>query len=257
MKSLFQFRNIDIFERDLLSTEFIPEMMREKVFEVDNQIIALFNISRFNYRFGKSIVVHQTKGVFFDHRTTKEIMNDFKRVNGIGFTFSKIIADFLELKHHLPYVHAYASYMPMTGGSRKCTDWVGLHWIQSYHQDKKEAHMITVNGDKLIFNFPHGDLEQRIHNVCVASEKSIAMISSVAKAGLAEIKPPPITGLVRKFENCQCKLHKKLARKLYDAGFTFDLVTKFLLNKIGIESAYPQTVMLFYRQNLDRLKKLY
>ncbi|KRO00330.1 hypothetical protein IV57_GL001433 [Companilactobacillus kimchiensis] len=225
-------------------------------FEVDNQIIALLDISQDKDSRGNSLVVHERLGVFFDSRTTKELVNEFYKINGTGFATGKILSGIFKLRH-TPFVFAYVSYMPMTGGSRKNVDWIGLQFIDRYSQKEKFAHFVTVHGFEIKLSFPRGDLEKRIHDVCMLSEKSVLFFEKLLTGGLAELKPSNITGVLRRFEKCECLRHKKIVRKVLNINSACDKILKYLLTHMGVEEPEAETLISFYRQNINKCKKLY
>jgi len=229
----------------------------EKLSKIDHQIIAMFDISGFNSPLGKSIIIHEQLGVVSDLRTTRQLVNEFYKTIGVGFAMSKITSAFFQLSHHMPLVHAYVSYMPMTGASRRNTDWIALHLIERYFQKDKFAHFITHQGMKLKLHFPHGDLENRIHDVCLLSEKSVAILRTIVKVGLADLKSPPVTGVVERFKKCNCPLHQKMLANMFDINHTLKILINFVLSHLGIEDSNPSELIKFYQQNLSRVRKLY
>jgi hypothetical protein len=118
-------------------------------FVVDNGIVALLDIQNFKISYGKSLVVHHTKGVFFSERTTKQIMNEFHKTNRVGFMISRDLSNYLKFKGYLPLVHGNVCYMPMTGGSKKNADWIGLHFVTGFSQKDKTAIFESIQGLKL------------------------------------------------------------------------------------------------------------
>lgn len=256
MFSLYQFNDVEISKEHLLKQKYIELLYINEPFVVDTQIIALFDVSEYHLKYGNTLIVHAKYGVFFDVRTTKQLMNEFYLINGVGFASSRAIADFFDMTHYMPFISAYISYMPMTGGSRKNVDWVALHWIKKYSQIQKSAAFITVQGFKIRFGFPRGDLNNRIHDVCVMNEKSIGMFQTIVHTGLAELQPPAITGVVVQHKNCGCELHKLLHQKLHDVNHTFSMIRNFVFTHLDIESINPELVIQYYYHNLARLSKL-
>lgn len=256
MISLYQFSDIEI-SKEYLINQVSKKLYRCEPFEVDYRTIALLDISTHNIRHGKTLVVHEKLGVFFDMRTTREIMNEFYKLNGVGFAVSKAIFGFFNFRHYLPFVFAYVSYMPMTGGSRQSSDWVGLHLIKNFRQKGRIAYFTTVHGYKFSLCFPQGDLEQRVHDVCIISEKSVIFFKNILRSGLIELNPPNITGVVRQHEKCKCKNHQKMFNKILNINQSIDEMFQFVLNHLGIDKLEAKELIKFYRQNWNKFKKLY
>lgn len=254
MQSKLLDEDLEISKEYLLNVKHEPLQKRES-FDVDFEIIALFDVSE-SRNDGNTLVMHALFGVFVDRRTTKQIINEFYKINGVGFALSKVMADFFSIRHYLPFVFLYVAYMPLRGGSRKNTDWIGIHKIVRYRQNKGYAYFITKNGLTIKMNFAKGNLENRLHDVCVLIEKNLEFMERILLAGLAEIKAPKETGLVLKFRNCDCHTHLKVKTDNDPEQITVLFMT-FLIDHLGIESEYPEEEKIYYRQNLQRIKKLY
>lgn len=256
MVSLYQFNDKEIC-KELLLNQSISLLYRFESFEVDSKIIAILDISNYGISSGNSLIIHEEFGVFFDIRTTKELINEFYKLNGIGFAMSKAIYDLFNFRHYMPFVFAYVSYMPMTGGSRNSSDWVGLHYIETYYQDNKSAYFTTVHGYKIKLNFPHGNLENRIHDVCMISEKSVSLCKVLLQGGMMDLNPPSSTGMVRKHENCKCNKHQSLIQNTLKVDETTDRIIDYILIHLEIENLEAKELMKLYRYNLNKLKRLH
>lgn len=256
MRSLYQFDNNEI-NKDNLLTDKLESLYINENFKVDNKMVALLNISECNLKYGNTIVVHATLGVFFDPRTTSQIMNEFHKLNGFGFASTRVIAEIFKITRFLPFAFAYVSYMPMAGGSKKNVDWIGLHLIDKYQQRNRFAYFTTVHGFKLKVKFPHGDLDTRIHNVCILNEKSISDIETMLSSGRFEFNKPEVTGLIRRNRKCNCKLHLILVKRRDNADKIVETILDYIFRHIGIESIDKDSVIKYYKNNLAKVRKLY
>ncbi|GAB5057202.1 hypothetical protein COSHB9_15900 [Companilactobacillus alimentarius] len=237
----------------LLESNLQPFHSVEK-FAVDNQIIALFDVSKNNVE-GNSIVFHEKYGIFTDARSTKQIMNELYEVNGWGFAMAKFLMNYFGITHHTPFINNCFAYMPMTGASRRNTDWIAIHFIELYQIETKKILFITKQGNKIWLEFPRGDFEKRIHDVCLLIQASIKVFEVFLKQGGCQLHYPP-EQLFLIYSKCRCKAHNKL-RLLEDLEMVCRLIIKFLLDNQGIESLGKEETEKFYLQNLERTKKLY
>lgn len=227
-------------------------------FEVDNEIIALLDVSKMPRMItGNTIVIHEEFGIFFVKRTTKQLMNEFVKFNKVGFLLSKSLMKYFNLKRNIPMVFGYCSYMPMSGGSRNCTDWIALHWLNDARQYGTHAKFKTDTGLVIQMDFPNGNLHDRVHDVCFLSEHQIETLNSIVSKGNMCMVPPKYVGLLRKYDDCRCLFHKEIPVKWADVSSRFDSFERYLLNEITkgeIESNVTQEI---YHQKIYRLKKLY
>ena len=250
------------FDNQILSTDFLLHegmslMYKKNDFTVDNDIIALLNISDNSEEVqGNAIVIHSKYGIFFVDKTTKQLMNEFHTFNHTGFMVSKFLAKFFHLKQNIPMILGYASYMPMSGGSRKCTDWIGVHWLQTCRQNKKVAEFETEEHIKIHLVFPRGNLNDRVHNVCFLSETHIVALKEFSKRSNGLYISSGQIGLLDKYQHCRCLLHGRVPATWRDVNYKMDSLSEHLLEVITrgeIESC--ETISL-YRQKISREKRL-
>lgn len=254
MQSNLSEKDLEISKEYLLNVE-RGSLKKRESFEVDFEIIALFDVSG-KMSEGNTLVMHALLGVFVDRRTTKQIVNEFYKLNGVGFALSKVMAGFFDMKHYVPFIFLYVAYMPLSGGSRKNTDWIGIHKIVRYYQIGGCAYFVTKDGLTIKMDLSKGNLDHRLHDVCVLIEKNLEFVEKALLVGLAGIKVPEETGLVLKFKNCDCHAHLKVKVDNDPQQITILLIA-FIIDHMGIESECPEEEKMYYRQNLMRIKKLY
>lgn len=251
-----QFQNVEIFKEYLVKNA--DRIYINDNYEVDSKIIGLFDISYLNCSYGNSIILHEENGYFFNWRTTKQVMNEMYRINGVGFTLSKVLSSFFHLRHYLPFAYGQVAYMPMTGGSRKCTDWIGLHYVHNFHQTDGKAHFLTCHKFKLQMNFPRGDLEKRVHDVTCVCHASLVLMEWAVKGGNCELKLNPEMGkLIRSYQHCSCVFHVSFIGKMKDIHHMIKVMRDAVFKKLGIAPLERVGLLKFYRQNLAKFKKLY
>ncbi|WCG35944.1 hypothetical protein [Companilactobacillus farciminis] len=255
MVHLLAFSNKEITKENILKYEF--ELLKGPTnFEIDYKCDALLNVSDDKRFSGNTLVIHEKYGAFLVEETTKELVNKFYKRNAVGFALSKVLANFFSLKHYVPFVFMYVVYMPISGGTRKNTDWIGLHLMNSCRQNKKEAYFITTQGFIIKVTFPKGDLDRRVHDACVLCEKCVAFFLPLIIDGGIDVKGCSFTGLVVKFGNCHCPLHNKVKCD-NDPQIIGLMFINFIIDHLGIESVNPEEEKKHYRRFLSRLKKHY
>lgn len=254
MKSLYQFNELEIYKEYLLANK--HQLYFQEPLAMDHRVIALLDISYKPVGLGNSLVVHADYGVVLAMRTTKELINEIHKYNGVGFAVARVAANRFNVKH-LPITFGYTAYMPMTGGSRKSVDWIAAHHIESYSQEDSHAHFTTIQGHKIRLSFPRGNLKKRIHDVCMISELTVIFMKEINGAGQMEVSPLRNTGILREFEDCNCFRHREMVRNPIKIEYLYDQIVNYLLNHIGIEEPGAASLITFYSQNLNRLKRNY
>lgn len=251
-----QYQDVETFKEYLVKNA--AKIFVDDDYEVDSKIMGLFDISYLNCPYGNSIILHAEKGYFFHWRTTKEVMNEMYHINGVGFTLSKVLANFFNFRHYLPFAYGQVAFMPMKGGSRRCTDWVGLHYVHNFFQTKGRAHFTTCHKFKFEMDFPKGDLEKRVHDVTCLCHATLILMEWAVKGGNCELKLNPEMGkLIRSYRKCPCNFHANLTADMKNLRHMVVVVRNAILKKLGINPLERIGLTKFYRQNLAKFKKLY
>jgi len=247
-----------VITSDYLLNQGINLLFSKEDFTVDNEIIALLDVSNVPRMInGKTIVVHEKFGIFFVQRTTKQLMNEFHKFNQVGFLLSKALMKYFRMKRNIPMVFGFCSYMPMSGGSRNCTDWIAIHWLNNVEQCGTSAKFETDNGLIIQMDFPKGNLHDRVHDVCFLSEQQVETLESiVAKANMKMI-PPRYVGLLNDYNDCHCLLHEDILVTWSDYGDRLGSLENFLLDEITRDEIEADVTKEIYRQKIYRIKKLY
>jgi len=73
--NLYQYETNEISKRYLLTVGYYSLHIIED-YEIDDGIVALFDISTFDLPYGNTLILHVRYGVFIDTRTTKQLMNE-------------------------------------------------------------------------------------------------------------------------------------------------------------------------------------
>lgn len=254
MKSLYQFGELEIHKDYLLANK--SRLYFREPLKMDHRVIALLDISYNPIGLGNSLVIHAEYGVTLAVQTTRQLINEIHNWNGVGFTVARVVASLFSIKH-LPAALGYVSYMPMTGGSRKSVYWIAAHHIESYSQEDGYAHFTTVQGHRIRLSFPRGNLKKRIHDVCMMSEFMVNVARRFMAVGLIDVNPLGNVGILREFEDCNCLLHRTIVRKIIQVEPIYNQIINYLLNHIGIEEPEAASLITFYSQNLNRLKRNY
>lgn len=254
--NLYQYNTNEISKRYLLTVGYYSLHIIED-YEVDDEIIALFDISTFDLPYGNTLILHVRYGVFIDTRTTKQLMNEFYKLNAVGFATVKALFEILKMKHYLPFVHFYMAYMPMSGGSRGNTDWIALHLIRKFEVINGIVYVTTIYGHYFSMDFPKGDFEKRCHDVALLARASFVFTQTLLKVGMCDITPPTETGLLSKFDNCKCKYHLEMILRMNNLQNMTAWLLKFMLLNIGLDKLEKIEHMKHYSQSLARVKKLY
>lgn len=225
-----------------------------KNFEPNNQIIALFDISNLDIP-GNSFVISISNGIYTDTRTTKQLMNQMYRSDGVGFEISKFLYSKYKLKQHLPYVNGRVAYMPMAGGSRRNTDWIGLHFIEDFEILDKKIHFITTLNNKITLDFPRGKLEKRLHDIDIVRRTHLKILELKSKSWAAYLIYEK-DQLMKIFDNCTCAKHQRL-KEIGSLRSLNDSHVDFLFSNIGIEGPVKEATKQHYKYNYQRIKKLF
>lgn len=253
---MYQFYDQVINKEQLLYQDMKLLYINEN-FVVDNEIVALLDIQDFKISHGKSLVVHQTKGVFFSERTTKQIMNEFHKTNRVGFMVSRSLANYLKFKQYLPLVHGNVCYMPMSGGSKKSTDWIGLHFVTGFSQRGKTAIFESIQGFKIEMKFPRGNLSDRIHDVSVMTEYFISSTQIYMKSMNLNVTRINKKCILAEFSTCLCSRHGKVPKKYRDIEKGVNhLADSIFLKMCRGELGYMDSVII-YKQKINKLKRNY
>ncbi len=224
---------------------------------MDNRVVALFDVSHFNVPNIKSLILHLDFGVIIEERSTKQLMNELYKSNGLGFTVTKVLAGLLGVKSCIPFVHAYQAYMPISGGSRKNTDWISPNLLSESQVSDGVLHLVSIEGRKVSLEFVKGDLKKRLHDVALLSKASFLFLEMLANWGNCGLQPPSDLGLLEEFENCQCVDHEQMELKVKNLREMIVAFKKVILFNLGIEQFQRLELIKLYSQNLSRLKKLY
>lgn len=247
-----------ILSTDFLLNEGIDLMYKKEDFTVDNDIIALINIVNKSKEVqGNTIVIHNKYGIFFVDKTTKQLMNEFHKYNSVGFLVSKFLANFFHLRQNIPMIMGYASYMPMSGGSRNCADWIGVHWVKSCSQKSKLAIFELEVGGVVQLVFPRGNLSDRVHNVCFLTEAHIVALEQFSKLANGQYIANGKTGLLDTYRKCECRVHGRVPVKWKDVNYKIDLLGQYLLEIITHGEIGSYETITVYKQKIARGKKLY
>lgn len=254
MKSLYQFGELEIHKDYLLANQ--SQLYFQEPLKMDHRVIALLDISYKPIGLGNSLIVHAEYGVTLAVQTTKQLINEIHKWNGVGFMVTRATANLFKLKH-LSAVFGYTAYIPMTGGSRKNTDWIAAHHVESYSQADGQAYFKTIQGHKIRMSFPHGNLKKRIHDVCMMSEIMVNIARKFMAVARLKVLPMGNVGVLRDFEDCNCSFHRTVVRKIVKIELVYDQMINYLLNHIGVEEPGADELIIFYSQNLNRLKRNY
>lgn len=254
--SWYQFKDLEVYKNYLLKDGFESLYILED-FKVDYKIIALLDVSKEKLSEGKTIVIHAELGAFIDTRTTKQIVNEFYNVNGIGFLVSKVLTKMFGITHYTPFVYGAVAYMPMTGATRNNADWIGLHFVEDHHQENNRAYFETRQGFKLWLDFPHGDLDNRIHDVALLCQGSRKIFELLVQSGNCQLIIPVHMGVLMMYGNCPCKNHLKLVIEITQIRKEIIRFRDLLLLQLTNDVIARNEMIKYHCQNLSRIKKLY
>lgn len=233
-------------------------MSSKEDFTVDNGIIALLDISKMPKMInGNTIIIHNELGIFFVSRTTKQLMNEFHKYNGFGFMLSKALTSYFEWKQNIPMVFGYSCYMPMSGGSRKCTDWIALHWINVVNQYDGVAEFVTDKGLVIQMEFPRGNVRRRVHDVCYLSSHQVSVIDMIVSRANLKMVPPKFIGMLGQYRICYCLFHNELPLSWDIASDRLKGFKQYIISELTKGEILPDALNEMYQQKIYRLKKLY
>jgi len=253
---LYQYNEIEISKQYLLTTGFYL-LWRNEDFEMDNRVIALFDIANYEVEGVKTLVLHLDYGVIIEERSTRQLMNELHKANGFGFIFSKVSAGLFGLKCYIPFVHAYQTYMPINGGSRKNTDWISPNLLAKAHVADGLLHLVAVNGNEVRLSFNKGDFDKRLHDVSLLSRANFLFLEAIVNWGNCELKAPDELGLLAAFENCKCLEHEQMELRVTNLQSMVKDFKMAILNNLGIDKFQKVESIKYYSQNLSRFKKIY
>ncbi|MFD1418354.1 hypothetical protein [Companilactobacillus keshanensis] len=256
MDNIYQFSN-QVIDKKWLLSQGIKLLYINDDFVADRNIVALLDIKDLNIVHGKSLVVHNTKGVFIVERTTKQIMNEFHQTNRVGFMISRVLSNYFNFKHYLPMVHGNVSYMPMTGGSRNNADWIGLHFIEDFRQIGKVARFKSTQGFEIEMDFPKGNLSSRLHDVSVMAEYFVSSTMIYMESMNLKVVPMNNNSILNAFSTCLCPRHDKMPHNYRDIGKGVNYLTDSILLKMCRgELGYRETKII-YTQRINKIKRNY
>lgn len=253
---LFQF-----YDKGTISKEFL--LTQDSVYHNEKpyslfKTVGMFDISDEGVPYGNSLVVHDDLGVFYDSRTTGEIINSSYEENGVGFALTKAFADFFDIKRNLPLVHGQAAFMPLAGASRKNRDWASLHYVDRFQVDNNKAIFTTSQNYEIEFDFSRGNLEKQVHNASILSLASIILFHWYLKPAFYELKPLHGLGqLLKNYANCTCEFHVNIQKRMRDIHSITVWIKNFIYRHFGFEIFERDELIKEIDRNLYRIKKLY
>ncbi|KRK41903.1 hypothetical protein IV63_GL001130 [Companilactobacillus crustorum] len=251
-----QYRNLEISKEYLLNDGY-HSLYRNEDFEMDDSVIAMFDVSKYRIKDVQTIILHELHGVIIEARTTKQLMNEIYRINGLGFFMSKSLAKIFRVTRYIPFTHAYLVYMPVNGNSRQNTDWIAPHLVKRAEVIDKILHVVTVGGDYFQVDFTKGNFEKRMHDVSLLNESSFLLMEALIKIGNCNVTKPQELGLFRTYEKCECDKHLEMRTKSQDINFMVLAMTEHLLLNLGIEMIEKIELVKYYSHHLARLKRIY
>lgn len=254
--NLYQFQGLRVCKNFLLKVRLHSIYINEN-YEVDNGIVIMSDVSAYKLPYAKTIIFHSSLGVFFDMRTSRQIINEFYKINQVGFAFVNTLVGLLNITHYKPFVYFYLAYMPIKGGSRGNTDWIALHYIERGEVIDGVLYLTTRQGWQVTMEFPKGDFDRRVHDVALLSKAMFTFVTAMVNNGLCDLKPPAQMGLLQQFDDCQCDKHLKMLKQMKDINSTANWILNYMLENLGIEVLGRIEQIKYFRQNLVRLKKLY
>lgn len=236
--------NLNQFKQRIIDLEFLLKDTNVKKlyiyenFEIDNETIAIFAVE--NNPFGKSIVYHNSLGIFFVDQTTKQLINKYKdHYNWHGFMISRIFSRIFNLRGHLPIVNGAHIYLPLSGSKGRCPDWVGLHQLSGYQQKGNQAEFTTRDGEVFRMTFSGRNLRAIIHKACFISECHIELIRrNINSFAVIMLKPDRI-GISQSFRDCRCQLHQNL-RQIKKLAWDFWIEYFSIALKVTAEGFDPE-----------------
>lgn len=252
----FQYDNLEVSKEYLLTTGYYL-LWRNEDFEMDNQVIALFDVSMFDLPDIKTLVLHLEYGVIIESRTTKQLINELHKSNGFVCIFSKVLAGLFSIKRYVPFVHAYQTYMPINGGTRQNTDWISPNLIACVWTSAGMLHILDINGNMASLKSVKGNLDQRLHDVALLSRANFMFLECIVNWGHCQLQPPSELGLLKSFENCNCEEHLEIESVVKDLDKMVFILKKAILSNLGIDKIQRIELFKFYGQNLSRFKKYY
>jgi hypothetical protein len=252
--NLHQFKGVKVTKEVIL--EKLDTLYIKEDFEIDNEIIALLDITSSNLDIGKSVVIHKHLGCFLVDRTTKELINSYRSVNGFGFTLVKYLANAKGLKSYLPLVHGKVVYMPMHGATRNMTDWIGLHFVDYCRQENKKARFEFAEIDlKIELDFSHGDLDQRIHNAKYLSDYLVNALQVYAESMSTTASGKVLN---RPHSNrCDCVLYECLLDDWPQLRTDYQNLRQTVFVKIINDDPYIQDAINEYDLKNNKFKGIY
>jgi len=256
MDNIYQFSG-QVIDKTWLLDQGIKLLYIDDDFVVDKNIVALLDIKKDKSIHGNSIVVHNTKGVFFVERTTKQLMNEFHLTNRVGFMVSRTLTSFFNLKSFLPMIHGNVSYMPMTGGSRNNADWIGLHFVEGFQQTDQVARFKSTQGFEIEMNFPRGNLSDLMHDVSVMTQYFVSSAEIYLSSMNLAVKTMNEDCILTAFSSCICSKHEKIPRKYRDVELGVDYLVDSAFQKMCRGELGYKEMIITYKQVFSKNKRIY
>ncbi|APU72128.1 hypothetical protein [Companilactobacillus crustorum] len=224
---------------------------------MDDSVIEMLDVSKYGIKNVKTIVLHEFHGVIIEERSTKQLMNEIYKINGLGFFMAKSLSKIFGVSRYIPFTHVYLAYMPINGCSRQNTDWIAPRLLKRAEVDDKILHLVTVDGDYFQIDFTKENFEERMHDVSLLNEASFLLMEALIKIGNCHLTKPQELGLFRTYEKCKCAKHLEMRSKSKDISFMVLAMTEYLLLNLGIEKIQKLELVKYYSQQLARLKRIY
>lgn len=254
---MYQYKDTSEVSKNYLLTKGYYDLYVIEDFQIDNKTIALLDISNFGLHLGKTLVIHRIYGVFIYAGSTKQLINEFYKVNQFGFIIPKALGKLIGISHYIPLIEMYYALMPITGGRRKNTDWISPSHIKEAKVLNGILYVTTIDDYKFHLNFLKGDFNERVHNVALLAKGEFLFQKAKFEVGMCEIKSPEEIGLMSKFEGCDCKKHVEMCKKTTDTQFMCTWIEKFIMLNVVVDVIGREEMIKFYCQNLARLKRNY
>ncbi len=252
---LYQFKDVLVSKKYLLG-DGLRLLYISEDFEVDPDVVAVLDVSKEKLSYGKSIILHKSKGVFFVSQNSRQVINEFHKYNRLGILLSKILANYFEIKQLIPLVHGNYAYMPMRGTSHGSTDWIGVHHVEDFNQYEQQGIFETSQG-KVKIVFPKGNLNDRLHDCCFLSEIFYIAIRRLVGTMNYELKPSEDTGMLQKYHLCNCLRHSSRDNVRSDLNPVIDFVKNSMLYSMVHGEIGQRDLITSYKQRINKLKHIF
>jgi len=161
------------------------------------------------------------------------------------------------MKRNIPMVFGSVSYMPMSGGSRNNTDWIGIHRILDCQQVGMRARFKLEYNSVVEMDFPRGNLNDRVHDVCVISEAQVKAIRVwMLRANLEVRVCSNVTQFLNDRKVCGCMFHDAPPKEWSEIHIRLDQLRNFLLEVMTRNEIESKQTRIVYVQKTMRLKLL-